>query len=157
MAKIRKDKGKELPAISTSSLPDIVFMLLFFFMVATKMREQELLVDVKPPSASQLEKLQEKSLNENIYIGDPKDTDRYGSEPVIQVNDVIITAEQIPTYIEQTRAEYSEGDKNKITWSLKIDREAKMGIVTDVKLNLRKVNARKINYSASKGMMPRQI
>lgn len=151
MSKFRKDEGRDSPAISTASLPDIVFMLLFFFMVATKMREQEIKVENRMPKATQLQKLIEKSLNEYIYIGKPKDVAKFGDEPVIQVNDVLISPEDIPTYVEKVRAGYDEGDKNKITWSLKIDREAKMGIITDVKLNMRKVNARKINYSASPG------
>ena len=78
MSKFRK-KAKAQPAISTSSLPDIVFMLLFFFMVTTVMREQDILVEQKMPQSTQLQKLQKKTLISYIYIGKPKNTGLYGS------------------------------------------------------------------------------
>ena len=73
MSKFRKKK-KGLPALSTASLPDIVFMLLFFFMVTTKMRETSLLVDTpRLPSATEVKKLENKSLVSTIYVGKAKD------------------------------------------------------------------------------------
>jgi len=60
MSKFKKKKGGELPAISTASLPDIVFMLLFFFMVATVMRDSTLMIVNKLPAADQIEKLDKK-------------------------------------------------------------------------------------------------
>ena len=71
MAKFRKKGKKEVPAISTSSLPDIIFMLLFFFMVATVMREVTLIVQMTPPKATEIQKLEDKSLVSYIYIGQP--------------------------------------------------------------------------------------
>ena len=73
-------------AISTASLPDIVFMLLFFFMVATVLRTEEEKVQVTKPEASELYKVQKKHLIRYINIGVPMDT-RRGTEPVIQLND----------------------------------------------------------------------
>ena len=72
MSKFRKDDGKELPPISTASLPDIVFMLLFFFMVSTTMREVTVNVKQTLPEATELSKLEKKSLVSYIYIGEPK-------------------------------------------------------------------------------------
>jgi biopolymer transport protein ExbD len=60
MSKFKKKKGGDLPAISTASLPDIVFMLLFFFMVATVMRDNTLMVTNKLPAADQVQKLDKK-------------------------------------------------------------------------------------------------
>lgn len=154
MAKFGNGKSKAEPGISTASLPDIVFMLLFFFMVSTVMREQDLLVEVSIPQATQLQKLEDKSLVSYIYIGDPKEEQKFGSQPRIQVNDVFLVSEEIPTFIAQERANLPEQQREKITVSLKVDRGVKMGIVTDVKLQLREADARKINYASVKGEIP---
>ena len=61
-----------MPPISTASLPDIVFMLLFFFMVSTTMKEVELKVIVKTPDASEIKKLEKKSLTSYINVGEPQ-------------------------------------------------------------------------------------
>lgn len=142
-------KEKPQPGISTASLPDIVFMLLFFFMVSTVMREQDLLVDTQIPKATQLQKLENKSLVSYIYIGPPKKRE-FGKEPKVQVNDVFVEPEEIPRFVAEERAKLDEVERDKITMSLKIDRSAKMGIVTDVKLQLREADARKINYASVK-------
>ncbi len=149
MSKFKKKK-KGLPTISTASLPDIVFMLLFFFMVSTKMRDQELLVEQRMPVASQLQKIAKKTLVNYVNIGKPKDG-RFGDEPRIQVNDVFIEPREIPQFVEQAKADMPEYDREKIIISLRIDREARMGIVTDVKQQLREANALKINYSSNQG------
>jgi biopolymer transport protein ExbD len=89
MAKFtRKGKGGT-PGISTASLPDIVFMLLFFFMVSTTMREVELKINVSVPSATEVTKLENKSLVSYIYVGQPLKSyrDKFGTEPRIQLND----------------------------------------------------------------------
>ncbi len=149
MAKFGK-KEKPTPGISTASLPDIVFMLLFFFMVTTVMREQDLLVEVKIPKATQLEKIEDKSLVSYVYIGPPKDERKFGSIPRIQVNDVFITSDEIVRYVAEERADMDESEKDKIIISMKVDSEAKMGIVNDVKLQLREADARRVNYSTVK-------
>ncbi|MGB3618629.1 MAG: biopolymer transporter ExbD [Catalinimonas sp.] len=150
MSKFKK-KTKTSQKISTASLPDIVFMLLFFFMVTTVMREQSILVEQRLPNATQLEKLEKKSLVSYIYIGEPKGEYQalYGAQPKIQTNDVFIDPSQIGNYVETEKSLRPEYDRDKLTISLKVDREAKMGIVTDVKQELRNVNALKINYSSS--------
>ena len=78
MALIRKKKSKETPPVSTASLPDIVFMLLFFFMVTTTMREVTLLVRLKKPKATEMQKLDRKDLTTYIYMGAPKNPELYG-------------------------------------------------------------------------------
>ncbi len=142
-------KEKPQPGISTASLPDIVFMLLFFFMVTTVLRETDLLVQVSIPKASQLEKLENKSLVSYIYIGPPKDQ-KFGETPRIQVNDVFIEPTDIPRFVAEERAKLDEVERDKIIMSMKVDRKAKMGIVTDVKLQLREADARKVNYASVK-------
>jgi len=146
----RKKGGKKTPKISTASLPDIVFMLLFFFMVVTVMRETEQLVGVKYPKATELQKLQKKSLVSAIYIGEPTPNYRakYGTAPRIQLNDVFADKEDIRTFIQDERSKINEKLQNQMTTSLKVDQEVKMGIIAEVKTELRKAGALKINYSA---------
>jgi len=152
MAKFRKEGGKKLPAISTSSLPDIIFMLLFFFMVATVMREVTLVVKVTPPEASEVQKLEDKSLVSYIYIGKPvkRLAAKMGTDDRIQLNDAYAEVNQIREYVSLTREKLPDYNKSKQIISLKVDEGAKMGLVTDVKQELRKSNALKINYSTRK-------
>lgn len=141
-----------MPAISTSSLPDIVFMLLFFFMVSTTMREVTINVKQKLPGATEVRKLEKKSLVSFIYIGQPKPAFQklLGTEPRIQLNDSWATADDIFQFIASEREARSEADVPFMTVSLKVDEFTKMGIVTDVKQALRKANALIINYSTRK-------
>lgn len=152
MGKFKKEGTKEVPAISTASLPDIVFMLLFFFMVSTTMREVDLKIKNNLPQASEVTKLEKKSLVSNIYIGEPTEKYQrtYGTEPVIQLNDQIATVNDVGNFIASEREARKEEDRNKMTVSLKVQAETKMGIVTDVKQELRKAQALKLNYSTRK-------
>lgn len=150
MAKFsRKGKG-DLPAISTASLPDIVFMLLFFFMVSTTMRETEMRVSVRLPEATEVSKLEKKSLVSYIYIGTPilQYQKLYGTDSRIQLNDAFKTLVDIRDFISSERDAMSEADRNLLTTSLKVDMNTRMGIVSDVKQELRKASALKINYAA---------
>ena len=157
MSKFRKKSGKGLQAINTSSLPDIVFMLLFFFMVATTMRETEVQVKVKVPEATEVKKLEKKSLVSYIYIGRPVAhvARMYGTEPLIQLNDKLVSEggipfESIQDFVLFEREKLPESDKNKMTMSLRIDENINMGKVDDVKKALRRARALIINYSARK-------
>lgn len=152
MAVIGKKKERSTPAISTASLPDIIFILLFFFMVSTTIKEVDYKVIIRLPEATQVKKLENKSLVSYIYIGPPQRAlqEKYGTKPVIQLNDQIASLSMIPQYVELERAQRPQADVPKMTFSLKVDKETDMGIVTDVKQELRKVQALKINYSARK-------
>lgn len=156
MAFERKRK-KGSPAISTASLPDIVFMLLFFFMVATVMREVELKVEVGAgnlPEATEIKKLEKKSLVSYIYVGKPKPAfvNMYGSEPRIQLNSAFADVNDIREYIIAEREERTEAERPYMTTSLKVHEDTKMGIITDIKQELRRASALKINYSARERM-----
>lgn len=156
MAKFaRKGKGGT-PGISTASLPDIVFMLLFFFMVTTVMREVSLKVKISPPEATEIKKLEKKSLVSYIYIGPPIKAliDVYGTEPRIQLNDTYATVKDLPEYIIAEREARDEKEVPFMTTSLKVDQDANMGIISDIKQELREMNALKINYSTKKGVQP---
>jgi biopolymer transport protein ExbD len=154
MGKFNKSGKRGMPTLNTSSLPDLIFTLLFFFMIVTTMREVTLMVQFKVPQATQLEKLEKKSLVTFIYIGKP--TDQYvaalGSESRIQLNDKFAEVSEVQDYIIGERASMSEADQPNMQVSLKVDQDTQMGIVTDVKEALRRAYALKINYSAQ----PRQ-
>lgn len=148
MAKFKK-KNKASTAISVASLPDIVFMLLFFFMVTTVMREQDILVEQRLPQASQLQKLQKKTLISFLYIGEPRNAALYGTEPRIQANDVLIQPSDIVLWVNQEKDALSEAEREMITISMKVDREVKMGPISDVQFELREADARRILYAST--------
>jgi biopolymer transport protein ExbD len=150
MSKFRKDDGKELPPISTASLPDIVFMLLFFFMVSTTMREVTVNVKQALPQATELSKLEKKSLVSYIYVGEPKKQFQtmFGKAPRIQLNDQWANVNDIQDYVIAEREARDEVEQKFMITSLKIDENTKMGIVADIKVELRKAAALHINYSA---------
>ena len=153
MSKFKKNKNSKLAPISTASLPDIVFMLLFFFMVTTVMRETEMLVDNILPQATEVKKLERKSLVSYIYIGTPKGKNRkmkYGKDAKIQLNDAYARVEDIQAFIIAERETRAEEEVPLLTTSIKADVNVKMGIVSDVKQELRKAQAYKINYSTRK-------
>ncbi|MCO6484484.1 MAG: biopolymer transporter ExbD [Saprospiraceae bacterium] len=146
-------RGKANPTISTASLPDIIFMLLFFFMVVTVLRDTELKLKITVPNATQLTKLEEKSLVNYIYIGKPtpKYESVYGTKPRIQLADQIVDGpENIPLFLERHKVKVPESRHPLITTSLRVDGEVTMGIVQDVKTMLRKQNQLRLNYSARK-------
>jgi biopolymer transport protein ExbD len=153
MSKFKKKKTGELPAVNTASLPDIVFMLLFFFMVATVMRENTLLIKNTLPYADQIEKLDKKDLVMYIYAGQPADRfqGQYGKESRIQLNDKFADVKDIAAFIAAERASKREELIPFLTTALKVDKDANMGLVGDIKQELRKVNALKINYTTKRG------
>lgn len=153
MSKFRKSDNKETPAISTASLPDIVFMLLFFIMVSTTMRETTMKVRVSLPEATEISKLEKKSLVSYIYVGPPQQqfVSQMGSEPRIQLNDDFKDVKDIIDYVESERQSLEEQEQKQMIVSLKVDEYTKMGIVTEIKQELRKAAALHINYSTKKG------
>lgn len=141
-----------MPAISTASLPDIVFILLFFFMVITKMRETELMVDVTVPQATELEKLEQKTLVHYIYIGRPniRYTEIYGTAPRMQLGDKFATVDDLAIFVANHENTIPLNLRKRITSSLRVDGDITMGVVQDVKTQLRKIGQLKLNYAARK-------
>lgn len=152
MSKFKK-QAKSKQEIPTSALPDIIFMLLFFFMVTTVMRENTIKVEQRIPPASQLKKIERKSLVSYMYVGKPQAylVDQFGTEPKIQVNDVFIGTDEIIQFVEEERGKLDEVERDQMIISLKVDKETKMGIINDIKLELRDANARLLNYSSRLG------
>ena len=152
MAKFLKKGGKETPGISTASLPDIVFMILMFFMVSTSMRQTDRMVNVKLPEASEVTKLERKDLSSYIYIGSPTSQyqGQFGTDSRIQLNDSYKTVNDIRDFVAAEREARSEVDRELMTISLNVDEGTLMGIVTDVKMALREAWALNIVYSGGK-------
>ena len=149
MSKFKAKKDNALPAVNTASLPDIVFMLLFFFMVVTVMREDTLLIENRLPQADQVEKLEKKYPISYIYAGSPgKGYEKFGEEARLQLNDKFADISEIRAFINSERAAIAREELvDFLTISLKVDKEANMGIVGDIKKELREANALKINYT----------
>lgn len=150
MGKFTKKRGKANPEVSTASLPDIIFMLLFFFMVVTVLRDSELKVANNLPSASELTKLEKKSLVNHLLVGKPveKYQATYGTKPQLQLGDKFADIKDIPLFIEKHRTSVNEKEIPQIISSLKIDGDVTMGFITDIKTQLRKAGQLKVNYSA---------
>ncbi len=151
MAQIRRNAKRGMPKLNTSSLPDIIFMLLFFFMSVTTMKETSYKVRFTVPQATELTKMENKSLVRYIYIGTPTEEFRkqYGHETRIQLNDQFAEVGEIENYIVNERSAMSESDQGQMTVSIKADKETRMGIIADVKQALRRAYALKINYAST--------
>ena len=153
MGKFSKAGGREMPELNTSSLPDLVFAFLFFIMMVTSMREVTLKVQFQLPQATELQKLEKKSLVTFIYVGKPTAElrEKMGSESRLQLNDQIADVDAIGNYIAQEKSSMDEADAQLMTVSIKADRDTHMGIISDAKQALRDAYALKISYSARKG------
>jgi biopolymer transport protein ExbD len=147
MSKFKK-KAEVKQEIPTSSMPDVVFMLLFFFMVTTEMRKSTIQVKQNSPRAAQLRKLERKTLVSNLYIGQPTKPE-YGTEEKIQANDAFITTDDIIRWVNEEKSKLDESEREQITIAIKGDKDAKRGIIADVETELRKGNARKVLYTAA--------
>jgi hypothetical protein len=117
-------------------------------MVTTVLREQDILVEQKIPQATQLQKLEKKTLISYLYIGKPKNVAMFGTEPRIQANDVLIGTKDILLWVNQEKDKLSEAERDQITISMKTDRDVKMGPISDVQFELREADARKLLYAA---------
>ena len=157
MARFKQKNDKGTPGLNMGSMSDIIFMFLFFFMVITTMREATLKVRFQPPKATEIQKLEKKSLVANIYIGAPISKNENTLPPgkvSVQLNDQTIKAEDLAAdvrdFIGTEKESRSEEDKNKLTFSLKVDKDVQMRYVNTIKNELRQNNALKINYATGK-------
>lgn len=150
MSKFSKKGKGGVPAITAASLSDIVFMLLFFFMVTTSMRQTEAMVMVKVPEATETAKLDRKDLASYINVGTPVKSKQaeYGTDARIQLNDSFKTEKDIRDFIAAERESMSEADRSLMQVVLKADENVRMGIISDIKQELRRCSALKIMYSA---------
>ena len=142
-----KRKDHSVPGLNTASLPDLIFTVLFFFMIVTHMKENQMKVKYQVPQGTKLERLAKKSTVSHIYIGKPY---KGGGNNAVQVNDKIVDAADVEDFIAAERKRMAPDDAKNMTVSIKADKKADMGVVTDVKQSLRRANALKILYSGKK-------
>lgn len=133
--KFEKKRASTKQEIPTASMPDIIFMLLLFFMVTTTLREVEVLVNYTLPEAKAIEKIENKRLISYIWVG------RDGR---IQINDSLVKMEEIWAIMYNKRQQLPN-----VIVSLRIDKNTDMGFVTDIQQELRKAYCLRINYSAN--------
>ena len=152
MAGFKKKESREMPEMNTSSLPDLIFTILFFFMIVTTMREVTLQVKLTVPQGTELEKLEKKSAVSYIYVGPPTDALRaqMGSSTRIQLNDRYAEPREVMDFVAQERQGMANQAEQVI--SIKADSKTQMGIITDIKQELRKAEAYKISYASLKSV-----
>ena len=155
MARYRKKIAKDTPGMAATSLSDMVFMLLFFFMCVTNMRKEEVKVRHVLPIATEVKKLENRALVSYINIGSPLPAHQklWGDYTRVQLNDKFAEIDEIQEFIASEREKRSEADQRLMTTALRIDENVRMGTVTDVKQTLRKCGALKIAYMANPGQM----
>ena len=144
-------KSHEVPGLNTSSLPDLIFSVLFFFMIVTHMRQVTLKVECRVPQGKQLTRLTKKSAVSYVYIGKPTQDlkGKYGNDTQIQLNDKFATVPEVMDYVTAEKKRMSPEDQRLRTFSIKEEKDTKMGVITDVKQALRRAKALKRNSSST--------
>ena len=134
---------RSVPSLNVASMPDLIFTVLFFFMIVTHMRSDEVKVRLEVPQGSEVQKLANKQAVVNVYIGRQDDAWH------VQLNNEVVLPTDIPARIEDIRGGLSEENQQRLTVSLRVDKKAPMGLVSEVKRNLQQAYALKINYNAT--------
>ena len=157
MSRFKTTRNREVPGLNLAALPDLIFTVLFFFMIVTHMREVTPKVHYEVPQGTEIEK-ERKAGMVYLFIGKPVDEQGrvVGDETRIQLNDRYVTVAQIPEEIKKEREKLSEDERQRMTVSIRADRNTEMGVVNDVKQALRKASALNINYSATASHNPQK-
>lgn len=146
MAHFKKKAAKTKQEVPTSAMPDIVFMLLIFFMVTTVLREVTLQVRVDFTKAENIEKIEQKRLVSYIYVGPEKRPGNMIGDTKIQIDDAIVK-----NIKDIRRLMYDKlVEQPKLIVSLRVDHTSEMGLVTDLKQELREAGTLRINYSSKR-------
>ncbi len=163
MSKFKKDNGKKLPGVNTSSLPDIVFMLLFFFMVATTSKEVDPTVDVDQPTGTKTTDLtpyKQRSEIDFLYLGEPRNKARLNDfkmgyalslDNVVQAtSDELYTTNAVGQWKKDKFEEKKSRVKVPITGVItcvKADKGAPTGLIFDIRKELQNVDGLTIAYA----------
>lgn len=145
MSKFSRNSARGKAKISTASLPDIVFMMLFFFMVSATIKSEKEIVETKIPQAKELTSAEKKSLVKELKIGKPLNSED-GEEVKIADGERFIPMNQLTYWVNQKRDELPEYYKDQLIVMLKADESVSMGIISDIQQELRKSKARKVLY-----------
>lgn len=151
MSRFRQKRHRDVPGLNLASLPDLIFTVLFFFMIVTHMRDVNPKVRFEVPQGTELSKTANKDGLVYIFIGKPVDAQGkvVSNETRIQLNDRFVSVDQLAQEITRERSQMSESDRQNMVVSVRADRDTEMGVINDVKQALRKAGALNINYSAT--------
>lgn len=149
MSRFRKNDRRKVPSLNTAALPDLIFTLLFFFLLVTNMRTIPTLTQVQLPHASELQKLKEKSLLIYILVGKQSKENQKDSFN-IQLNSELISLEDMPLKLQAIKDAMKPEEQNHPVVILKIDQDAPMGFVNDIRQNLREANLQTVYYAVEK-------
>ena len=157
MSRFKTTQNREVPGLNLAALPDLIFTVLFFFMIVTHMREVTPKVHYEVPQGTEVEKSRKAGMV-YLFIGKPVDAQGHvvGDETRIQLNDRYVTVAQLPDEIKKEREQMSEDVRQHMTVSIRADRETEMGVINDVKQALRRDGALNINYSATTSHSPQK-
>lgn len=149
---IYRRRSHDIPELNTASLPDLIFTILFFFMLVTHMRKVAVKVKYQVPQGTELTKLVKKTAITYLYIGKPmSETGQLASDSLcIQMNDKLVDVAEIKSYLVKERATMSAEDKKQMSVSIRADKETPMGRIIDIKQSLREANVLNVNYAATK-------
>ena len=149
MSMIRRPK-RQIPELNTASLPDLIFVVLFFFMIVTHMRTDTMKVKFDVPQGVELSKLKKKSAIIHVYIGRLTNADGKGTgQPTqIQVGNKLVPIDEVVDYLLRAKQNISPEDKSKMVLSIHADKDAPMGIVAAVKMAARQAKIYNVCYSA---------
>ena len=143
-------RDRSVPALNMAAMPDLIFTVLFFFMIVTHMRDVKPMVRYQVPQGTELEKTRQSGIV-YLFIGKPVDAkgDVVGDESRIQLNDRYVSLTDLPYAIADERTKMSESDRENMVVSIRADRDTEMGLINDIKQVLRNSGALHINYSAT--------
>lgn len=149
---IYRRRSHDIPELNTASLPDLIFTILFFFMLVTHMRKVAVKVKYQVPQGTELTKLVKKTTITYLYIGKPmNETGQLASDSLcIQMNDKLVDVAEIKSYLVKERATMAAEDKKQMSVSIRADKETPMGRIIDIKQSLREANVLNVNYAATK-------
>lgn len=144
MQSLYRRRRHQVPSLNMASMPDLIFTVLFFFMIVTHMRSDEVKVRLQVPQGTDMQKLTNKQSVINIYVGKGE-----GADWLVQLNGDLVSPSEIPARIEAIRAAMAPENAEHLTVNLRADRRTPMGLISDVKEALQQSYALRINYSAT--------
>lgn len=149
MSRFRKNGRRKVPLLNTAALPDLIFTLLFFFLLVTNMRTVPTLAQVQLPNASELQKLKEKSLLIYLLVGKQFNENQENIYD-IQLNSELIALEDMPYKLQAIKEDMKPEEQNQTVVLLKIDKDVPMGLVSDIRQNLREAQLQTVYYTVEK-------
>lgn len=153
---IRRRHRRSVPTLNTASLPDLIFTVLFFFMIVTHMRDNTVKVNYTTPEGVEVKPVTHKSAVVYVYVGTIErnniingNGNNEAEKFAIQVNDRVVSLEQVRDAVLEAKAAMSPEDQQMMVVSLHADKKIRMETITAIKQALREANVKRINYSVT--------